>query len=116
MASSVELIVLSNRLPDLAARLPLAVDLCVRRATFDVEARAKAQLYEGHGVVTGNLKNRIESDFPGQGQGVVISGAEYSLWVNSGHRSFPGYHFMEQAAVGAWPGFLADLRTLERFL
>ena len=58
------------------------------------------QLYPGHGYITGNLYGSIQSDYVSDGiNGVVRAypqGIEYAQWVDQGHHSWGGYHFMEQ--------------------
>lgn len=79
---------------------------------LSVEGDSKAELYKGHGVITGTLRRSIHAappshNFSGEGasnpspekQGgkwtiAVGSGLQYAMPVHQGHRSFGGYHFI----------------------
>lgn len=83
-----------------------------------VERYAKAELYKGHGVITGTLRRSIHTATPGYAWGsdraggdlggqhsdakavgtrLVVqagSGLEYAKPVHDGHGRFGGYHYM----------------------
>ena len=62
-------------------------------------AKIQNQLYPGHGWITGNLHDSIQSNSkPNKGGGVVEAYTEmyYAEWVDTGHHSFKGYHYMQK--------------------
>lgn len=66
--------------------------------SLDLVANIQEQLYPGHGYITGNLHDSIQSDYVSDGiNGVVraYSQIEYAPYVDKGHHSWEGYHFME---------------------
>lgn len=105
-----------DRLPEIAAKLPQVTSTVVRKAAFDVEAQAKSELYEGHGVDTGLLKSSIQTDMEGDLRAIVAPHTEYASYVEFGHHSFTGYHYMTQAAEWVRPAFLEAMRRLEAML
>lgn len=109
-------------------------------AAMLAEATAKKELTKGHGVVTGTLRRSIHSATPGyswsgddtpagpgspERGGVQAragtsnsgkmsvqfgSGLKYALPVNNGHRTFPGYHFIEAGVNAAKNGIQEIVR------
>ncbi len=107
-------------------------------ALYKVEKTAKEKLQKGHGVITGTLRRSIHGASPGyawdsdnvepgagtperggtraepaeSGGRIVLelgSGMEYALSVHQGHGSFPGYHYLVDAAneeAGSLDGYL----------
>ena len=57
------------------------------------------ELYPGHGWITGNLHDSIQSNITSKNKLSAVIEAytmiEYAPYVNDGHHSFGGYHFME---------------------
>ena len=58
------------------------------------------QLYYGHGRITGNLRDSVQNDYQVDGLNGTVraytgDSAPYGIWVNEGHHSWGGYHFME---------------------
>ena len=60
------------------------------------------QLYYGHGRVTGNLRDSIGNEYevttPGKEaivKAFIGDSAPYGIYVDEGHHSWEGYHFME---------------------
>ena len=68
--------------------------------TLNLTANIQNQLYPGHGWQTGNLHDSIQSNIVSKsGLNATIEAytmVEYAPYVNDGHHSFGGYHFMEQ--------------------
>ena len=66
---------------------------------MNFKANIQDQLYPGHGWVTGNLHDSIETDIASQSKNSAVIRAyteiEYAPFVNDGHHSFKGYKFME---------------------
>jgi phage gpG-like protein len=102
-----------NKFPQLAVKFPQAVGDIVKQAASDVEAQAKSQLYEGHGVDTGNLKNSIQWDMTGDTTAEVSANTEYAVYVEYGHHSFSGYGYMTKGAEAVRPSFIGALKQLE---
>lgn len=63
------------------------------------ESYAKEELYEGHGVDTGNLRNRISNSVLNDDSVIIGTNVKYAPYVELGHRGFPGYHFLQKAAT-----------------
>lgn len=98
-----------NRMPDVRRRAPEQAKLAVRKATFDVEARAKMVVP----VDTGNLKNSIRSDFENDGfTGIVSTNVEYAIYVELGTAKRPATPYMTPAAEAVRPGFIKAMEQL----
>ncbi len=68
----------------------------------EVVKHAKHELWKGHGVKTGTLRRDIRAEKP-KARGLVITvrvgtGVRYGPYVEHGHQSFEGYHFLEKGA------------------
>lgn len=63
------------------------------------EGYAAEQLYEGHGLDTGNLKNSISHAVLEDDSVIIGTNTSYAVYVETGHRGFPGYHFLQKAAT-----------------
>lgn len=105
-----------NNLTKIAARLPEAASEIVRKAAFDVEANAKTQLWQGHGVDTGKLKNSISSEFPTPTSAIIAPHTEYAHFVEYGTRRMRAIPYMRPAAEKVKAAFLEALRKLEERL
>ena len=90
--------------------LNLYVEEALKEKTNEValslESNIKAQLYEGHGYITGNLSDSIKSDYTldgltGNVRGYIDGGtAPYGVYVDQGHELrdgswWDGYEFMK---------------------
>ncbi len=66
---------------------------------LNLQANIQDQLYPGHGWVTGNLHDSIQSNIASKNTTRAIIEAytkvDYAEYVDTGHHSFKGYHFME---------------------
>ncbi|MEZ0396834.1 MAG: HK97-gp10 family putative phage morphogenesis protein [Anaerolineales bacterium] len=105
-----------NHLDRIAAKLPEAVGAIVRKAAFDVEANAKAQLWQGHGVDTGKMKNSITSEFPTQTSAIIAPHTDYAIYVEFGTKRMRAIPFMRPAAEKVAPAFIEACRRLEERL
>lgn len=67
---------------------------------LNLTANIQEELYPGHGYVRGDLHDSIQSNITSKNNlgGVIeaYSPVEYAEWVNDGHHSWGGYHFLEQ--------------------
>ncbi len=76
------------------------IDEILNDVVLNLQGNIQDQLYPGHGWVTGNLHDSIQSDIASKKKngGIVraYSNIEYAPYVNDGHHSFPGYHFLEK--------------------
>ena len=114
MNKPVQITIKYNKFPELAAKVPQAVGDIVKQAASDVEAQAKTQLWEGHGVDTGNLKNSIRWDMTSDTTAEVSANTEYAVYVEYGHHSnFSGYGYMTKGAEAVRPSFIGALKQLE---
>lgn len=66
---------------------------------LNLTANIQEELYPGHGYVRGDLHDSIQSNITSKSNlGGVIEAytmIKYAPYVNDGHHSFGGYHFME---------------------
>lgn len=77
----VQIRVESNRFPDLIRKAPDRARVLVKKAGYELEARAKVEVP----VDTGNLKNSISTSFENDGMtGVVSTNVEYAAYVEFG--------------------------------
>lgn len=76
------------------------IDEMLDDITLNLTANIQDELYPGHGWITGNLHDSIQSNITSKNKlSAVIeaySPVEYAEWVNDGHHSWGGYHFLEQ--------------------
>lgn len=94
--------VVSNRLPAISAAIKPAVVDEVKKATFDVEAKAKAKVP----VRTGTLRRSIHSVFENDGlRGIVGPSVEYGKFVEFGTRHMGARPYMRPAAEAVLPKF-----------
>lgn len=99
--------VVHNRLPEMAAKLPVATELAIDKFLGDVDGYATARTP----VRTGYLKNARS-----RGKGWIAWDAGYAAYVNFGTRHMAARPFASDAYNRALPGFMAALADLERFL
>lgn len=105
-----------DHLPELARKAPEVVELIVRKAAFDVEANAKGNLWMGHGVDTGKLKNSIRCEFPKKTKAIIAPHTEYAVFVEFGTRRMKAIPYMRPAAEKVKASFLEACRRLEEQL
>lgn len=140
MANRIE--IKSNRFKALKGAARKHAAKAVRKTAFDVAAAAKEQLYEGHGVDTGAMREGIyvitsdgstydkavddakalNSDVPTLSQvsapvsdlqAIISNVTEYAAHQEFGTAKVPALGFMSQAANDVRPAFLKALRQLE---
>lgn len=100
--------VISNRLPEMPAQIRTAVATEVKRATLDVEAKAKALTP----VKTGTLRRSIHSIFENGGlTGLVGPSVLYGKFVEFGTRRMGARPYMRPAAEQVLPRFVAAVRS-----
>ena len=105
--------VISNRLPAISVALRPAVANEVKRATLDIEARAKARTP----VLTGTLRRSIASVFENGGlRGIVGPSVFYGKFIEFGTRRMGARPFMRPAAEAVLPGFAARIKAVIRGL
>ena len=111
--ASVTVRVISNRLPAISAQIrPLVADE-VKRATFDIEARAKAKAP----VRTGTLRRSIASVFSNGGlTGKVGPSVFYGRFIEFGTRRMGARPFMRPAAEAVLPRFAERVKAALRGL
>ena len=68
--------------------------------SIDLRENIQNELYFGHGRVTGNLRDSIGNDYDVDGLNGVVrayigDSAPYGVFVDEGHHSWEGYHFMQ---------------------
>ena len=101
---TVRLVVKSNNLPKIAARVPEAVDLAIDKFLSDVDANATADTP----VDEGYLKNSKQRE-----KRRIYWGANYAAYVNFGTIHMAAQPFASDAVAKCEPGFQAALRSLE---
>lgn len=100
--------VVSNRLPEISAQIRPAVANEVKRATLDVEAKAKAMTP----VRTGTLRRSIHSVFENGGlTGLVGPSVLYGKFVEFGTRRMGARPYMRPAAEAVLPKFAAAVKA-----
>lgn len=105
--TGVTVVVKSDRLPEISAAIRPAVVGEVKRATFDVEAKAKAKVP----VRTGTLRRSIHSVFQNGGlTGLVGPSVLYGKFVEFGTRHSAARPFMRPAANQVLPGFASAVK------
>ncbi len=105
--------VVSNKLPALPAHLKGAASDEVKKATFDIEAAAKAKVP----VRTATLQRSIHSVFSENGlTGTVGPSVDYGLYVEMGTRHMGARPYMRPAAEAVYPKFIDAIKTLLRGL
>lgn len=76
------------------------IDEVLDDITLNLTGNIQDQLYPGHGWITGDLHDSIQSNVTSKsGLNATIEAyteIEYAPYVNDGHHSFSGYHFMEK--------------------
>lgn len=74
------------------------------------EGNAKKELYPGHGLDTGRLRNSITNSVY-EDAAYIGTDVEYAIWVEAGARGRAGIHFLQSAATGhgaEYAGLLRD--------
>ncbi|HEX5164227.1 MAG TPA: HK97-gp10 family putative phage morphogenesis protein [Thermomicrobiales bacterium] len=95
----------SNRLPQVAAKVRPLVSAEVKKAGFDVQAKAQALVP----VKTGLLRRSITTQFPTDLSAVVGPSANYGIYVEFGTRHMGARPYMRPAAEAVLPGFAAKV-------
>lgn len=76
------------------------IDEALDGITLNLTMNIQDQLYPGHGWITGNLHDSIQSNITAKSRLHATIEAytmiEYAPYVNDGHHSFTGYQFMEK--------------------
>lgn len=100
--TGVQIVVKSNRLPQMPALIRAAVVQEVSTATLQVEAKSKALVP----VKTGALRRSIHSVFENGGlTGLVGPSVSYGKFVEFGTRRMGARPYMRPAAAQVLPGF-----------
>lgn len=110
--ASAKIVIKYNHLPKIAAKLPDAVSVIVRKAAFDVEANAKAVVP----VDTGTLKNSITTEFPTKTSAIIAPHTDYAVYVEYGTNRQSAKPYMRPAAEKVAPAFFAACQRLEEKL
>lgn len=106
--TGVTVVVKSNRLPQISAAIRPAVVDEVKRATLDIEAKAKAKV----AVKTGTLRRSIHSVFSNGGlTGIVGPSAFYGKFIEFGVRNRAARPYMRPAAEAVLPKFAAAVKA-----
>ena len=132
-----EFIVVYDLLPEIAEKLEKALDKAVRKAAFDIQAHAQANITINNSVRTGFLKNSVyvktdeESTYgeiqePQEGQealpqvdqpkkhsAVVAVAANYGVFVEFGTVHMGPKPYLAPAVAEVAPKFLMALERLE---
>lgn len=100
----------SNRLGEIASKLPQVVGDVLTKGIHDIDAHATAQTP----VDTGNLMNSKQVEINDGGLACKISwSAEYAAYVNFGTRSMAAQPFASDAVEKVSPSIIAALEQLE---
>lgn len=111
--TGVTVVVKSNRLPSISAQIRPAVAAEVKRATFDVEAKAKERVP----VRTGTLRRSIHSVFSNGGlTGIVGPSVLYGKFVEFGTRRAGARPYLRPAAEAVLPRFAEAVKRALRGL
>ncbi|MBX6770881.1 MAG: HK97 gp10 family phage protein [Chloroflexi bacterium] len=113
MASTVVAQIVFDRLPELRGQVRQRASQAVRKAAFDIEARAK-QIVP---VRTGNLKNSIQTTMESDLTATVGTAVEYAPYVELGHHTRGGGYvpprpYLGPAAEAVRPSFEAAMKEL----
>lgn len=73
------------------------------------EKYAKKELYPGHGLDTGRLKNSITNSVY-EDAAYIGTDVEYAIWVEAGARGRAGIHFLQNAASNHAEEYVGLLR------
>lgn len=126
----------SNRLPELRGQLRVRASQAVRKAAFDVEARAKASMSgpkrgriyprpggkvhrasapgEAPAIDTGALVNSIQMAMEGDLTAVVGTAVEYAPYLEFGTRRMAPRPYLGPAAEAVRPSFESAMKELLR--
>lgn len=84
-----------NKFPELIRKSPEKARELVKKAAYELEARAKVEVP----VDTGNLRNSIRTTFENDGMtGVVSTNVEYAIYVEYGTRFMSAHPYFTPAA------------------
>lgn len=112
MVVTVQVKVISNRLPRASAKVRSFVSAEVKKATLEIQAKAQELVP----VKTGTLRRSITSQFPTDLSGVVGTSVFYGQFVEFGTRRMGARPYLRPAAEAVLPGFsgrvAAALRSL----
>lgn len=98
----------SNRLPQIALKLPIETTTAIHKFTLDVDAHAAANTP----VATGHLKNSRQTELePNKGR--IYWGANYALWVHDGTARMAARPFAADAVEKCLPALNEALSDLE---
>lgn len=99
--SNVQIRIVSNRFPQIAAAIRPLVSAEVKKAGLSVQARAQAAAP----VKTGTLRRSIHTEFPTDLSAVVGPSVDYGKYVEFGTRRMGARPYMRPAAEAVLPGF-----------
>lgn len=109
MAKQVEFRVVYNRFPEVQRKAPEKAKATVKKATYELEARAKGKAP----VDTGALRNSIASTFENDGfTGIIGPSVHYAIYQELGTYKMPPHPFMGPAAEEVAPIFQREMQRL----
>lgn len=108
----IELIVKVDRLPEIIARMPGAVEQVLAKVALDIEAEAKVLAP----VDTGALRNSIQASRESQLSWRIGVGQSYGIYQELGTVHMPAHPFLTPAVEHARGGFESAFRALEGLL
>lgn len=97
-----------NRFPEIQAAMRPRASLAVRKAAFDIEAKAKAAV----AVDTGNLKNSIQAHELGSFSWEVGTSVHYGPYQEYGTSKMAAHPYLIPAAEAVRPSFIQAMEML----
>lgn len=103
-----------NRLPEMRAKFPGAVEAVFGKTVADAQAIARSRAPVDTGLLKGSIMTELEvGDAP---HGRVFTGVEYATYQEYGTRFVPPHPYMTPAFEQTAPACLAALGAIERAL
>ena len=101
-----------NNLPRIGSQIDRALSELVRKTAFRIEGKAKVNCP----VLTGLLRNSIQTRIESPTKATVGTPVEYAPYVHDGTRHIKGRAFLTEAADTEGKDFQKDVRDIERSL
>jgi hypothetical protein len=101
-----------NDLPRITSQIEKALSELVRKTAFRIEGKAKINCP----VLTGHLRNSLQTQIDGPTKATVGTPVEYAPYVHDGTRFMKGRAFLTEAADTEGKDFQNDVRDIERQL
>lgn len=105
--TGVQVRIVSNRLPAIAAAIRPTVSTEVKKAGLAIQARAQSMAP----VKTGTLRRSITTQFPTDLSAVVGPSVHYGIFLEFGTRRMAPRPYMRPAAEAVLPGFAAAVKA-----